>query len=152
MAKEKLNNLYYGFTNKTAPYTWTEAGNSCPTLKKFFTENFDYNKFYRIRLMRLDPGGYLFPHQDHFDPKDDHLKQINLAINNPEGCGLYFQRAGELPFVPGKMYKMNIYQVHAVYNDSNIPRYHLIIQGEPGKSWGERIVRNYTKYKYGRSI
>jgi hypothetical protein len=109
MAKEKLNNLYYGFTNKTAPYTWTEAGNSCPTLKKFFTENFDYNKFYRIRLMRLDPGGYLFPHQDHFDPKDDHLKQINLAINNPEGCGLYFQRAGELPFVPGKMYKMNIY-------------------------------------------
>ena len=49
--------------------------------------------------MKIEPGGYIMPHEDGegriFGP-------LNIAINNPQGCGFYFKDHGEVPFKQGR--------------------------------------------------
>lgn len=137
----------YGYTDDTAPYRWTDIADFCPTIVNFLKNKFDYAKFYRLRIMKLDPGGYLFPHRDTDLEENNHIKQINLVINNPDGCDFCIDNIGRLDTKPGKMFKMNLFYKHAVYNNSDQPRYHMILHGIPGRSWQERIVRNYLNNK-----
>lgn len=114
----------YGLTE--ANYKWTEVCEYFPTCVRFL-KKLGYKNYDRVRIMRLAPGGYIMPHSDGngriFGP-------LNIAINNPEGCNFYFQEWGKVPFKQGTGFFLDIGNVHAVYNNSNEPRYHFIVHGD----------------------
>jgi len=113
----------YGLTEPD--YKWTEVCKYFPTCVKFL-KSLGYKDYDRVRIMRLAPGGYIMPHSDGdgriFSP-------LNIAINNPEGCGFYFGDWGKVPFKPGTGFFLDIGNTHAVYNNSDEPRYHFIVHG-----------------------
>lgn len=137
----------YGFTDQTAPYRWTDISDLCPTITEFFKNQFDYDRYFRIRIMKLSPGGFIIPHQDSIDVKENHIGPINFALNDPEGCNFYMDDIGILPWKPGRMIKLNLFNVHAVWNRSRENRYHIIVHGHAGKSWPDRIFKNYNIWK-----
>ena len=87
----------------------------------------------RVRFMLLEPGGYIEPHQDRGD-KEKRLSVCNISLNNPQGCKFVFKDHGIVPFEDkGSAFLMDISNVHAVFNDSNEPRIHMIIHYELGR-------------------
>lgn len=137
----------YGFTDQNAPWRWTDIADICPNITNFFKTQFDYDRYFRIRIMKLSPGGYIIPHRDSIDIKENHIGPVNFALNDPEGCNFYMDNIGILPWKPGRMIKLNLFNVHAVWNRSNENRYHIIIHGHAGKSWPNRILNNYNSWK-----
>ena len=113
----------YGLTEPD--YKWTDVCKYFPTCVKFL-KKLGYKSYDRVRIMKLAPGGYIMPHSDGagriFAP-------LNIAINNPEGCNFYFSEWGRVPFKQGTGFFLDIGNVHAVYNNSNEPRYHFIVHG-----------------------
>lgn len=103
-------------------------------------ERFGYKKFGRVRIMLLEPGGFIGFHRDNdrFGYVRGNPGPINMAINHPEGCHFYSWSGKEannkntfceMPFAPGVALKINISQVHCVLNNSNENRYHIIVHG-----------------------
>ena len=138
----------YGFKErKDAPYKWTDVADWCPTITKFFMRNFDYNDYDRIRIMKLSPGGYIIPHRDSLTLDECHIGPTNIALNNPKDCNFYMDNKGILPFKQGSIIKLNLYNVHAVYNHSNEDRYHIIAHGRSGDSWNDKIYNSYLHWK-----
>ena len=137
----------YDFTDANAPWRWTDIADLCPTITNFFKTQFDYKKYYRIRIMKLSPGGYIWPHKDSIHINENHIGPVNIALNNPEGCKFFMDNIGYLPWKPGRAIKLNLYNVHSVYNDSNEDRYHIIVHGQMGNSWNERLINNYNIWK-----
>lgn len=113
----------YGLTEPD--YKWTEVCEYFPTCVQFL-KKLGFRSYDRVRIMRLAPGGYIMPHSDGdgriFGP-------LNIAINNPEGCNFYFEEWGKVPFKQGTGFFLDIGNIHAVYNNSNEPRYHFIVHG-----------------------
>ena len=107
-------------------YRWTSACEKFPACVKFL-KKLGYRRFDRVRIMKIEPGGHIMPHDDGegriFGP-------LNIAINNPQGCGFYFKDHGEVPFKRGRGMFLDIGNTHAVYNNSNKPRYHFIVHGD----------------------
>lgn len=114
----------YGITEPD--YKWTDVCEYFPTCVEFL-KKLGYKSYDRVRIMRLSPGGYIMPHSDSdgriFGP-------LNIAINNPEGCNFYFEEWGKVPFEQGRGFFLDIGYVHAVYNNSDEPRYHFIVHGD----------------------
>ena len=138
----------YGYNDiKDAPFRWTDLADWCPTIRDFFKNQFDYNDYYRIRIMKLDPGGYIIPHKDSLTLGANHIGPTNIALNNPTDCNFYMEDIGILPFQQGSVIKLNLYNVHAVYNCSNEPRYHIIVHGRMGSSWYDKIYNSYLHWK-----
>jgi hypothetical protein len=137
----------YGFSNiNEANYHWTEVCHLFPTCVEFI-KTLQYSTWERVRIMKLAAGGYIMPHVDGpgriFGP-------LNIAINNPEGCGFYFRKWGEVPFKQGTGNFLDIGNEHIVWNRSSEPRYHFIVHG-----CATKYIHNYTmsqiKNKYGNS-
>ena len=83
--------------------------------------------------MLLEPGGYIEPHQDRKDT-EKRLSVCNISLNNPDGCKFVFKDHGIVPFEnKGSAFLMDISNVHAVHNDSDQPRIHMIIHYELGR-------------------
>ena len=126
---------YYGYTNdEEAPYDWTkEALEYCPSIVNYFKELKLKNRYHRVRIMKLEPGGYISIHDD--DPKKYRNQWAhNIAINNPDGCEMHFwnetfQYAGIVPWKPNDSYLIRIHWKHMVRNLSNENRYHIIVHG-----------------------
>lgn len=122
----------YGLTEPD--YKWTEVCEYFPTCVEFL-KKLGYRSYDRVRIMRLSPGGYIMPHSDGegriFGP-------LNIAINNPEGCNFYFEEWGKVPFKQGTGFFLDIGNVHAVYNNSDEPRYHFIVHGHINDALIER--------------
>lgn len=137
----------YGFKDSEAPWRWTDVADWCPTITTFFKEKFDYTKYFRIRIMKLSPGGWIIPHKDSIVEEENHIGPINLALNNPPECKFYMDNIGFLPWTAGRAIKLNLYNVHAVVNHSNEDRYHIIIHGHMGNTWSDRIYNNYQTWK-----
>ena len=126
----------YGFKSAAeANYHWTDACEVFPECAKFL-KSLNYNKYDRVRIMKLAAGGYITPHVDGpsrvFGP-------LNIAINNPEGCGFYFRKWGQVPFKQGSGNFLDIGNEHIVWNNSNQDRYHFIVHGS-----GMGELYNYT--------
>ena len=85
-----------------------------------------YKEFHRVRVMCLLPKGFINLHKDQ---NHSELGAVNVAINNPSKCKFYLQNHGVLDFKPGYAYKLDLVNYHTVVNNSNIPRYHIIIHG-----------------------
>lgn len=112
---------------------WTWVADECPVTKKFLTDVWPAEFLNRVRFMLLEPGGYILPHQDRSD-EEKRLSVCNISLNNPEGCKFVFKDHGRVPFDDnGSAFLMDISNVHAVYNNSDKPRIHMIIHYELGR-------------------
>ena len=91
-----------------------------------FLKSLGFKRFERVRVMCLNSKGFINAHKDQTDSE---LGPINIAINHPNECKFYLENHGELKFKSGDAYQLNLVNYHAVINNSNIPRYHIIIHG-----------------------
>ena len=81
MGDDKTNSPeYYNVNEEDAVYDWTDASDSIP-LKKWLLEQKYFVDFDRVRIMALDPNGYIESHNDYNKSK---LGPTNIAINNPK--------------------------------------------------------------------
>lgn len=129
----------YGYnSNKEAPYAFTsEAVEHIPSIVKYFKSNkIKYENYHRIRIMKLEPDGYICLHNDTPDGKY-HTDgwNLNIAINNPTHCEMHFWNnnyiyLGQVPWQPGKAFQIRTGYNHLVRNLSNENRYHIIVHGE----------------------
>ena len=112
---------------------WTWVADACPVTKKFLTDVWPAEFLNRVRFMLVEPGGYILPHQDR--PSDQkRLSVCNISLNMPEGCDFYFKDFGKVPFDDnGSAFLMDISNTHAVVNNSDTPRIHMIIHYELGR-------------------
>jgi len=134
----------YGYkSNDETPYKWTNICAKCPVTHEFFKYYFPYETYYRVRFMLLEPQGYITPHQDSFTNR---LSPVNIALNNPEGCNFKMKgHKGYLPFAPGKALLLDVGNTHAVYNNSNEDRYHIIVHGKITKEFKELVEHSYAQ-------
>lgn len=118
---------HYGFTSfEDAGYHWTDVCSQAPTLCNFLRA-LPYARFHRVRIMKLAPGGYIMPHQD---GEGRAFGPLNIAINNPPGCRFVIRGGGVVPFEPGIGMVLDVARTHAVINQSDEARYHVIVHGE----------------------
>lgn len=117
----------YGFTTlEDAGYHWTDACERLPKLTAFL-KSLPYKLFDRVRIMRLEPGGYIMPHSD--NKFERAFSPLNIAINNPVGCNFIFKSGGIVPFKPGTGMILDVGREHCVINRSDQVRYHVIVHG-----------------------
>lgn len=107
------------------PYDWTkESTELMPATVDYFKNIWPCNKYQRVRVMRLQPGAFIEVHKDHDSPM---LGAINIAISQPEDCKFYVEGHGVVPFTVGSAYMIDTSNLHAVINNSDQVRYHIII-------------------------
>ncbi len=148
ISAEKTNHYeQYGYkSNEETPYCWTEISGLCPYTVSFFKNQFPYKKYFRVRFMLLEPGGYITPHTDMFDNR---LSPINIALNHPKGCKMKMKGYKEfVPFKPGSAMLLDVGNEHAYINESNEDRYHIIVHGVKAKKFEDLVVRSYEKNGY----
>ena len=125
-------------------YRWTDISDMAPVTTAFFKEQFHYDWFHRVRIMMLEPGGYICPHTD-FDHYT--LGPVNIALNNPEGCEFVMQNAGVVPFQQGTIKKLALVNRHAVFNNSDQARFHIIVHGCPNwEYWSPVYMNSYRRF------
>jgi hypothetical protein len=111
---------------------WTWVADQCPNTKKFLLDVWPAEFLNRVRFMLLEPGGYILPHRDRPNT-EKRLSVCNISLNNPDGCEFIMKDQGIVPFSDkGSAFLMDISNVHAVWNRSNVPRIHMIIHYEIG--------------------
>jgi hypothetical protein len=140
---------YRYYTEDTAPYEWvdppyqwTDICGFCPVTADYFKNKFGFRRFYRLRFMLLKPGGYILPHNDSCV---DELDNINIALNQPEGCDFVMENMGIVPFKQGSAIMLSLSRDHIVWNNSNEDRYHIIVHGERDPEiWDDIILRSYN--------
>ena len=99
---------------------WTDVADWCPTITDFFKNQFDYKKYFRIRIMKLAPGGWIVPHKDSLTQAENHIGPVNVAINHPEDCHFYMDNIGILPWEQGRAIKLNLYFIKIRHDDPEI--------------------------------
>jgi hypothetical protein len=110
-------------TEDDRPYLWIEeVKKNMPFTVEYF-KSWNLN-FQRLRVMALEPGGFVSVHQD---GKKSTLAPVNIAITQPAGCDFVMEGWGVVPFKPGKSFMLNISNRHAVVNNSKETRYHIIV-------------------------
>jgi hypothetical protein len=113
------------------PFHWIpEVESLMPTTVKFL-KGLDIGTYQRVRVMALEPKGYVHLHRD-LNPQEKEkfhreLAPINISITQPENCDFIIKDWGTIPFRPGDAYMPCISKWHAVINDSDEIRYHIII-------------------------
>lgn len=108
-------------------YKWTQEAVANMPCTIAWLKSLGYKSFNRVRVMCLQPKGFINLHKDQ---NHNALNAVNVAINNPKDCVFYLQNYGILDFQAGVSYKLNLSNYHAVVNNSNVPRYHIIIHGD----------------------
>ncbi|MGJ8744410.1 aspartyl/asparaginyl beta-hydroxylase domain-containing protein [Polaribacter sp.] len=136
---------HYGYkSDSETPYKWTELSDLCPITTNAIKNSFKVEFFHRIRLMVLEPGGYILPHTD--TQKSFLPKSVNIAITNPKGAYFLLKDKGIIPFEEGKAFKFDISIEHSVINISEERRVHLMVHYDnPKPEWDSFIVNSYKK-------
>ena len=133
----------YGYkSNEETPYHWTKAAYLCPITTNWLKDVFPMEKYYRVRFMLLEAGGYITPHKD---TDINILSPINIALNHPEGCIFKMKGHGIVPMKSGIAMLIDVGNEHAYINKSTEDRYHIIIHGTPSKNYKELVERSYNK-------
>lgn len=117
----------YGYSSAldaAKDFGWTPAAFECPTTMQFLQNSFPCKRFGRVRLMLVEAGGWIGPHTD---TTHRLVENINMPLSNPSGCTWRWGDGEELFMEPGGAYAMNISYEHAIYNNSNEDRFHIIV-------------------------
>ena len=127
----------YGYKSEAdVDYKWTSICEKMPYITNL-VKSFEFDQLKRIRIMRLEPGGYIMPHRDGegriFGP-------FNFALTQPVGCEFVFENKGLVPFRQGRGFLLDLGIRHAIINRSDEVRYHLIIHGNPLRPMMQRVV------------
>lgn len=136
----------YGIEDRPDIYNWTDIQDRCPATVNAFKNLFHYTHYMRIRFMMLEPGGFIEPH---VDASNFVFGAVNISLNNPDQCWL----ATDLGIVPyrneGSAFFLNTSYHHAVWNNSDIPRIHMIVHGTPDQRfWNSIVVRSYKQSRF----
>lgn len=130
------------FYTTTIDHNWTpEAVEFMPNTVEWLKTEWPHGSYDRVRVMCLEPGGWILPHRDY---EKRRLGPINIAVTQPDDCGFYTEDIGKVPFANGSAMWMDVSRRHAVINNSNQPRYHMIIHQTTSRDW-ERLVLNSYK-------
>jgi len=135
---------YANLPDNDLPYTWTEIIDRCPVTAEYFKNNFPFDKYARLRYMKLAVGGEIPPHVD--GKRTNPLNAINIALNNPSGCQMVQEDSGTVPFSDlGGAILFNNTWTHAVRNTGPIDRYHIIVHGMWNREFNNIVVQSYKK-------
>jgi len=134
----------YGLDPEQVKYDWTEIQDQCPVTVKFFKEVFPYNQYQRLRYMLVEPGGYIAPHCDNTTNMPG--AAVNISLNNPTNCRLTSVH-GTVPFRnSGSVFLFNNHYRHAVHNNSDADRFHMIVHGQwRNPEWDQLVVNSYKE-------
>ena len=136
------------YYNDTRPHTWTsEAVNLMPNTVKYFSKEWPGSNFSRVRVMLLEPGGYISVHKDYGQSK---LVPINIAITQPKDCSFLMERHGIVPFTPGSAFLLDVSNNHTVFNDDIHPRWHIIAHQSFEQIKTQNIVVSSYKTLYNK--
>ena len=124
-SSQTMDHRAYGLPDGLVDYRWTELSTVLPVTTTF-VRSLGYDDLERVRVLILEPGGWIMPHADPVEG----LGPLNVALNNPDGCEFAMEGAGILPFSPGMAIMPAVGRRHAVWNRSALPRLHLLINGE----------------------
>jgi hypothetical protein len=124
------------------PWDWTEISEQCPITTDYFKNKFPYNKYFRLRFMKLDAGGFINPHTD---GTSFNMGAVNISLNNPVGCEMVLRDVGVVPFEDtGSVFAFNNSYDHLVWNQSQEARYHMIVHGQWNYNWSQIVVDSYN--------
>ena len=92
-------------------------------------------KFERIRLMKLAAGKSLRKHNDNIDPDIENNKIVKIHIpirTNQDVVFTMYENDDDddgekLNLKTGRYYYLDVTKPHSVSNNSNIDRYHLVV-------------------------
>jgi hypothetical protein len=130
------------YYNDDRPYIWTpEAKQYMPRTIKYFCTTWPQATFARLRVMLLEPGGYVSIHSD---TDQSMLTAINIAITQPVDCNFVMEKYGPVPFDAGSAFWLDISNNHTVFNNSDQPRWHLIVhQCSDSVDFQNLVVNSY---------
>ena len=136
----------YGLADDQVVYGYTEIQDLCPVTVNAFRHNFHYTSYMRIRYMLVEPGGYISPHTD---GANHILGAVNISLNNPTGCRLVTE-CGTVPFKhSGSAMLFNTSYRHAVWNNSDQDRIHMIVHGLPDPVfWQRKVIDSFMQSSY----
>jgi len=113
------------------PSRCTAIAAMCPSTIAAVDEVAPFENARRIRFMLLEPGARIAPHRD----ADATISlTLNLCVTYPAGCrfhvGVDPDGAGGdiVPFSPGTFVLLNVADRHAVHNDSEEFRLHVVVE------------------------
>ena len=132
------------FYNDNRPYVWThEAEELMPGTVNYFRSQWPADQYYRVRVMRLDPRGYITIHRD---STTSALSAINIAITQPEECSFVMEKYGTVPFESGDAIMLDLSNRHVVFNNSNQVRWHMIVhQDFDNQNFKQLVVNSYNR-------
>jgi len=144
ISSEKTNHFTgYGYkSNEETPYTWTDIAEKCPITTNWFKNEYPQEKYYRVRFMLLEPGGYILPHKD---TEENILSPVNIALNHPNKCIFKMEKHGVVPMKPGTVMLLDVGNIHAYVNASKEDRFHIIVHGAPNNQYKSLVERSYIK-------
>lgn len=139
------------FYNDNRLMAWTkEALIYCPETVKYFQTVWPCNEFYRVRIMLLEPQGII---NLHADDKVSKLSAVNIAISQPKNCNFYLDHYGVIPFEKGDAYLIDISNLHTVINNSDLPRYHIIVHHKIiTKEFDSLVEKSYNNVYASQTI
>jgi hypothetical protein len=132
------------YYNDSRPHVWTnEAQQYMPNTVAYFQTHWPAAIYRRIRVMLLEPGGYITVHSDSVK---SNLGPINIALTQPAGCRFVMEKHGVVPFLPGDSIWLDLSNRHTVFNDSDQPRWHIIVHQElDHPEFQELVVKSYHR-------
>lgn len=135
---------YASLPDEEMPYQWTEIADRCPITTEYFKNKFPFDRYARLRYMKLAVGGTIPPHVDGGPEKP--ITAINIALNNPADCVMLQKDSGIVPFKnSGGAILFNNTWMHAVRNQGPEDRYHIIVHGQWNRDFNELVVRSYKR-------
>lgn len=115
---------YKGIVDEGTLESWTDVSRFFPKTVSWIKKTIPFNDFSRIRVMMLDPNGYINPHKD---MDIDFLGGgLNIAITNPKGVEFAIDNSGIIPWNIGDIRMINIGKYHSVINNSENLRIHIL--------------------------
>lgn len=131
------------YYNDSRPHIWTpEAEELMPKTVQFF-KDWPAASFQRLRVMRLEPGGWISIHRD---TSTSSLHPINIAITQPDECAFVMEHHGKVPFESGKAFLLDISNLHTIFNNSNQDRWHLIVHQKFNLDFDNLVAKSYKTF------
>lgn len=129
------------FYNDDRTHLWTqEAQDLMPLTTAYFKQTWPATEYQRLRVMLLEPGGYIGVH------KDSEIKQmnaVNIAITQPTHCEFVMEHHGPVPFRPGKAFWLDTSNRHTIFNHDSEARWHIIVHQKFNIDFQNLVVKSY---------